>query len=144
MKNEYTIGTPDEDGSYKMWFGPCELTNCASQQGKSKDIIFHRIDDRMVPHSKWNGSKWIAIDFAEIKDSLIENIIIMLKVFNYQLKSKSHDDLILFFTHKDWRYGISIGVRIVGMDFVGNEKHDVRMAFTFSHDIINISTKKFK
>lgn len=145
MKNGYTIGSPDGKGDYKMWFDfTSELADCASQQGRTdKDVIFRCYNGEMFPYHKWDGSKWILIELAKIKDGLTENIINMLKVLGYQLKSKSHDDLILFFTHKDWRYGISIGVRVVGIDFIDNEDHDVRMAFTFSHDIIDVSTKEF-
>lgn len=144
MKNGYAIGSPNKEG-YRIWSKPTfELADCTSQQGKTnKDIIFRCYNGELFPYHKWNGSKWIPIELAKIKNGLVSNIINTLKVLNYQLKSKSHDDLILFFTHKDWRYGISIGVRVVGIDFIDNKNHDVRMAFTFSHGIIDISTKEF-
>jgi len=145
MKNGYAIGTPDEKGGYGMWFGTTpELSDCVSQQGKTeKDVIFHSHNGEMYPYHRWDGSKWVSIELDKIKENLVGNIVNVLKVLNYQLKSKSHDDLILFFTHKDRRYGISVGVRVIGIDFIDNEKHDVRMAFTFSHGIIDISTKEF-
>ena len=144
MKNGYAIGSPNEKGGYGIWF-MSGLTDCISQKGKKDgDVIFHSYDKEMIPYYKWDGSKWVSIELAKIKDNLIRNIINTLKVLNYQLKSKSHDDLILFFTHKDWKYGVSIGVRVIGIDFIDNEEHDVRMAFTFSHSIINVSTKEFR
>lgn len=145
VKNGYAIGTFDKKGGYKIWFNNTfELADCVSQRGKTdKDVIFRCHNGEMLPYHKWDGAKWVSIELVEIKENLVKNIINTLKILNYQLKSKSHDDLILFFTHTDWRYGISIGVRIVGIDFIDNKDHDVKMAFTFSHNIIDVSTKEF-
>ena len=142
MKNGYAIGSPDEKGGYKIWFDiTSELAHCVSQQGKTeKDVIFRCYNGELFPYHKWDGSKWVSVGLTKIKDSLIKNIVNTFTILDYHLRSKAHDDLILFFTHKDQ---ISIGVRVVGIDFINNEKHDVRMAFTFSHGIIDVSTKEF-
>ncbi|MFX0184076.1 MAG: hypothetical protein ACFE95_13420 [Candidatus Hodarchaeota archaeon] len=142
----FCIGTPcGGKNDYGMWFGITpELASCVSQRGRTnKDVIFHCADGDLIPYNRWDGSEWILIELDKLKDNLIIAITNMLKILGYQLKSESSDRLILFFTHVDLRYGISIGVRIVGIDFIENKNHDVRMTFMFSYNIIDVSTKEF-